>query len=59
MLNDKTTIFIYCDGKVVQGKISSEIINDELMASIENMIEKLNREELSDLYDEIDMKIRE
>lgn len=53
MSNDKTVIFIYYNGKIIEGKISNEIINNELIESIDNMLEKLDISDSIKLHEKI------
>jgi len=52
-MTDKSVIFIYCNGKMIEGKISNEIVNDELIETIRNLIEPVNADEYSELRTEI------
>lgn len=48
--SDKTIIFLYAEGKLIEGKISNEIINDELIESIKNIVEPLSKDEKINLH---------
>jgi len=58
MPNDKSTIFIYYDGKIIEGKISNEIINDELLETINNMMKPLDSLERFSLHESITETIK-
>jgi len=53
MSNDKSIVFIYCQGQIIKGKISNEIINDELLESIKNLMKPLDSLEELNLHKRI------
>lgn len=50
MPNDKSMIFIYCEGKIIEGKICKGIINDEFIETIEKYVDKLDENEIKELH---------